>query len=321
MSHDHTSSHAKDGNQAGESPAGAADGARAGGALEAAGDAAVRRLLARLGIADGPAGARSVAAAKPGQAPKPVDDSEVEALTPRDQAVFEAKVAQAADSGLVSAVKSMGMVPFLKAIAAGKTVQGINEAKFEALWNNAVDEAWLKDRFRAVDPGMHEWIPSNEVEAVVQRAKSPAHPGGAAWIDLQNELRSDTSQVIFAPAKVNLTASEGGKPRQMLQGHVGALYFNGVMQTKEEAAFHDELRAAFASAGTIPDAVDKLKAVMAAWMWKGEPLPKPLPDKLQDSGGKPIDEKHMVSTRAAVFGQMSSLFDHIKAKFGAAGGK
>jgi hypothetical protein len=198
----------------------------------------------------------------------------------------------------------------MKAMAAGKTIDGINEEKFVQLWNTSADEAWLKDKFRAADPGKHEWIPSNQIEAVTEKAKKS--PEGARWVDLQNELRSPTNQVIFG-AKQAIDAPDG--QGLLLQGHVGALYLNGVMQTKQEAAFHDELRAAFAAGKDIGDCVDKLKLVMLDWMWKGDKLPKALHPNLEDSMNKPIDEKALQHDRAAHFTEMTKLFDSIKAKF------
>jgi hypothetical protein len=228
--------------------------------------------------------------------------------------MFMDKLTAGIDPTLVAAIKAAGgMVPFMKDMAAGKTIGGVDEAKFEQMWNSSADEAWLKDKFRAVSPSMHEWIPSNEVEAVVEKAK--AAPGGASWIDLQNELRSPTNQVIFAPAKSSSMSPEG---TLVLRGHVGAIYLNGVMQTVDEAKFHDELRAAFTAAKDIGNAVDMLKAVMVEWMWEGDALPKPLDPNLQDSVKKPIDEKALINDRKQHYDAMSTLFDTLKTKYGGA---
>ena len=283
-----------------------------------AADAAVRRLLQRLGVSDGtPRGAEATArmASQP-QHQKPVEDSEVEALSHNELRAFEARLTASIDPNLVAAIKaSGGIVAFMKAMAAGKTIDGINEEKFVQLWNTSADEAWLKDKFRAADDGMHEWIPSNQIEAVVEKAKTSKE--GATWVDLQNELRSPTNTVIFGP-KEGIAAPDG--KGLLLQGHVGALYLKGVMQTKKEAEFHDQLRAAFAAAKDIGDCVDKLKLVMLNWMWTGEKLPQPLHPDLQDSVGKPIDEAKLQSSRASTFHEMTTLFDNIKAKFAGGGG-
>jgi hypothetical protein len=278
--------------------------------------AKVGALLQRLGIASqgGPAQGSGELDLKSGVAP--VTDDEIEALSPKLHELFVAKLTASIDPTLVAAIKTAGgMVPFMKDMAAGKTIGGIDEAKFEQMWNVSADEAWLKDKFRAVDPSMHEWIPSNEVEAVVQKAKTA--PGGASWIDLQNELRSPTNQVIFEPSKSSSISPEG---TLVLRGHVGAIYLNGVMQTVDEAAFHDELRAAFSAAKDIANAVDLLKAVMLEWMWTGDALPKPLDPNLQNSVKQPIDEKALVADRVSHFTAMSALFDTLKAKYGGASG-
>jgi hypothetical protein len=287
----------------------------------AAADRVVRDLLSRLNVpTKSPGGGAALADERAGTqghgaaSHKPVDDSEVEALTPRELAAFEAAVTAVVDPTLVAAIKSApgGMIGFLEALAKGQTINGIDEAKFVAMWNNSADEAWLKDRFRAVMPGDHEWIPSNQIEAVVAKAKSS--PEGVAWVDLQNELRSPTPSVIF-----NEAHSKQDATHTYLQAHVGALYLqeNGkpVMQTVREAEFHDELRAAFAQATTIPHAIDLLQAIMTTWMWKGEKLSKPLVPGLIDSVNKPIDEAQLTSERAATYGAILQKFVDIRAKF------
>ncbi len=282
--------------------------------------AKVAALLQRLGV-DPHGGGQAKASAELDsksamEPPKPVTDDEIEGLSPQLHAMFAAKLTASIDPTLVAAIKTAGgMVPFMKDMAAGKTIGGINEAKFEQMWNVSADEAWLKDKFRAVDPSMHEWIPSNEVEAIVQKAKTA--PGGASWIDLQNELRSPTNQVIFEPSKSSSMSPQG---TLVLRGHVGAIYLNGVMQTVDEATFHDELRAAFTASKDIANAVDLLKAVMLEWMWKGDALPKPLDPSLENSVKQPIDEKALVADRVSHFTAMSTLFDTLKAKYGGGGG-
>jgi hypothetical protein len=290
-------------------------GTQKAAAASSADAAKVGALLQRLGI--DPHGDQSHASseldARSGvKPPKPVTDDEIEGLAPELHALFIARLTAAIDPTLVAAIKTAGgMVPFMKDMAAGKTIGGIDEPKFEQMWNVSADEAWLKDKFRAVDPSMHEWIPSNEVEAIVQKAKTA--PGGASWIDLQNELRSPTNQVIFEPAKSSSISPQG---TLVLRGHVGAIYLNGVMQTVDEAEFHDELRAAFSASKDIGNAVDLLKAVMLKWMWTGDALPKSLDPNLQNSVKQPIDEKALIADRVSHFTAMSALFDTLKAKYG-----
>jgi hypothetical protein len=246
---------------------------------------------------------------------KKVDDSEVEALNPKELAAFEAAVKAVVDPTLLAAIKSApgGMIGFLETIADGGKVGDIDEAAFVTMWNNSADEAWLKDRFRAVMPGDHEWIPSNQIEEVTAKAKGTAEKA-SDWVDLQNELRSPTPTVIF-----NEAHSKQDATNTYLQAHVGALYVeeNGkpVMQTVREAEFHDALRAAFTSAKTIPQAIDMLQAVMVEWMWKGEALSKPLVPGLMDSVNKPIDEATLTSERAATYGAILQKFTDIRTKF------
>lgn len=294
-------------------------------AQSAAGDRVVRDLISRLNVPthessessqahEGEARTDMAAAAAPTVHKRPIEDSEVEALNPRELAAFEAAVQKVVDPKLVAAIKSApnGMIGFLETIAKGGTVGGIDEAAFVTMWNSSADEAWLKDKFRAVMPGDHEWIPSNEIAEVVQKAK--ADPAGVAWVDLQNELRSTTNTVIFNEAHSKQDASY-----TYLQGHVGALYLEtngkGIMQTVREAEFHDDLRAAFKGAANLPQAIDMLQAVMVTWMWQGDALSKPLHPDLRDSVNKPIDEAALTANRKQVYGTIVQKFADIRAKF------
>ncbi len=286
-----------------------------------AADRVVRDLLNRLNVPiAGVAShhAEELTTQDPARSTKKVDDSEVEALDPKELAAFEAAVKAVVDPTLLAAIKGApgGMIGFLETIADGGKVAGIDEAAFVTMWNNSADEAWLKDRFRAVMPGDHEWIPSNQIEEVTAKAKGTSEKA-SDWVDLQNELRSSTPSVIFNEAHSKQDASH-----TYLQAHVGALYVevNGkpVMQTVREAEFHDDLRKAFAAAAkTIPQANDLLQAVMEAWMWKGEALSKPLVPGLMNSVNKPIDEATLTSERAATYGAILKKFTDIRAKFAA----
>ncbi len=204
-----------------------------------------------------------------------------------------------------------GVVPFMKAMAGGGTVGGIGHEKFNTLWNRQENEDWLKDQFRAVSPNMHEWIPSNQIQAIVDKAKT-SHEG-PNWIDLHNELRSPTSHVIFHPAASSHEAPDG---TLVLHGHVGAIYLGSTPQIKAQGTFHDELRETFLSAPDVATAVEGLKTVMKKWVWDGSPLPKPLSGALKDSMGRPIDAQALMADRSAHFTDMHTMFDALKAKYG-----
>ena len=199
----------------------------------------------------------------------------------------------------------------MKAMAAGQTVDGIGPEKFHELWNVQENEDWLKDRFRAVSPNMHEWIPSNEIDEVVEKARKTAD--GAAWIDVHNELRSPTPDLVFCPTKYSHEQADG---KLVPHGHVGAIYLNGAPQTKHQATFHDELRAAFLAAPDLMAALDGSQAVAEKWIWDGTPPPKPLSDDLKDSMGRPLDPVELVTEQAAQHDTMVRHFQDLKGKHG-----
>jgi hypothetical protein len=214
--------------------------------------------------------------------------------------------------GLRPAIKEVGgVVPFMKAMAGGQTVAGIGHDEFNTLWNRQENEDWLKDQFRAVSPNMHEWIPSNQMQAIVDKAKV-SHEG-PNWIDLHNELRSPTPHVIFHPSASSHEAPDGSL---VLHGHVGAIYLGATPQIKSQGEFHDELREVFLNAPDVATAVDGLKGVMKKWVWDGSPLPKPLSPGLKDSMGRPLDPKALMADRAAKYAEMTAMFDGLKGKFG-----
>lgn len=214
--------------------------------------------------------------------------------------------------GLRPALKeSGGVVPFMKAMAEGETAAGIDHADFSALWEKQDNEDWLKDQFRAVSPNMHEWIPTNQMEAVVAKAKN-SHEG-AKWIDVHNELRSPTQHVIFHPETSSHEAADG---TLVLHGHVGAIYLGSSPQIKDQGDFHDELREIFLNATDLASAIDGLREVMEKWVWDGKPPPKPLSGDLRDSMGRPIDQKALMADRSVHFANMRQMFHDLKAKYG-----
>jgi hypothetical protein len=233
---------------------------------------------------------------------------------PAAHAVTEAKPEGDTHEGLRPALKAAGgMVPFMKAMAADEKVAGIGPTQFDTLWDHQENEDWLKDQFRAVSPNMHEWIPSNQIHEIVSKAR--ATPDGPRWIDLHNELRSPTPHVIFAPETSSHETPDGSV---VLHGHSGAIYVDGVPQTKHQGDFHDELREKFLAAPDVATAVDGLKNTAEKWLWTGAPPPKPLSSAQKDSMGRPIDPQALMAARATQYAEMTQLFDAMKVKHGGA---
>ncbi len=83
------------------------------------------------------------------------------------------------------AIERVRIVPFLKALAQGQAVDGVDFAQFRTVWANKDDSKWIEEQFRAapVATNLHEWIPSNKLPDVIARAGTYAEK--LKWIDLQ----------------------------------------------------------------------------------------------------------------------------------------
>ncbi|MEU2503373.1 hypothetical protein ABZ621_01535 [Streptomyces sp. NPDC007863] len=114
-----------------------------------------------------------------------------------------------ADVSLKEAVKKAGsrgsdrpIVNFLKIMVEdGGEVDGFTAADFFEKWSVGVNAEWVKDQFREVAPGRHEWIPSNYIGRVLEVAIAARSKHGVDvakdWITLQSSLRSFTCDVIW----------------------------------------------------------------------------------------------------------------------------
>lgn len=109
----------------------------------------------------------------------------------------------------------------------------------------------MKDKFRADDPGQHEWLPSNLIKDVIENAVdsieggNPPDETALMWIEAHHTMRTPTNYIVFSPI-------------DHLAGHTGALYRverataeDGTVEitlkqsTKGQEAFHDVLRDTF----------------------------------------------------------------------------
>ncbi|MBX8464746.1 hypothetical protein [Deinococcus sp. RIT780] len=170
-----------------------------------------------------------------------------------------------------------GIVTFLKTLAAGSAVGGIDQKTFTVLWNRKTGGKFnhrdrIIDMFRAAMPGRHEWIPSDLIEEVVARDLTARQFGQATnWVEFQHKTRSFTQHVIFKRERLL-----GGK--SIPQGHSGAIYLKQVdssgnvkykPETEGQSEFHDELRAAFQGGATHTAVVSALRSVAMKHLWDG----------------------------------------------------
>jgi hypothetical protein len=224
-----------------------------------------------------------------------VKSAKIKTKPPADQVLKEA---------VANPPKGMGIVKFLKAMAAGQTVTvksgTINMAGFEAALQKQVNLDHMKQRFRSAMPGRHEWIPSNYILQVTIKARDLIE--GPAWIDLQHELRSETFRVVFGPAgtrpvpdeatpkivEEKVAGSNSTKKYSVLSGHVGAVYFRGKKQTKGENEFHDKLRNAFKGKSTVNLAAKAALEVVGGWVWDGTAMNHDIHPECKDVKGKQV---------------------------------
>ncbi|MFG2570724.1 hypothetical protein ACGFR6_35535 [Streptomyces sp. NPDC048567] len=186
-----------------------------------------------------------------------------------------------------AAMNSVGTIEFLKKIAARGTVSvevsgvkyDVDMAFFEASWSDSEVQRAVSKKFRQAVDGNHEWLPAKYIADVAKRARD--YTDGAKWIDVQHKLRSETQRLVFFPSMSARETKESGKKYSVPQGHVGAVYFTGVIGRKTYSngamvqhggptgRFHKALGTAFTSSGSVNDAVQNLRGVMTNWIWDG----------------------------------------------------
>jgi hypothetical protein len=234
---------------------------------------------------------------------------------------------EAADADLKAAVQNAGgIVPFMDAIAKGQEFsiknKVINRQELNRLWRTAANKTWLGGRFRAADPGKHEWIPTDLMLEVIARAAEDVPQGieTAKWIMLQHELRSDTSWVVFKPSKAKTETVEG-QPFVVLQGHSGTLTYERdgrrIAATVGQADFHNDLRNAFRGK-TVAGALAALEQVFQNWVWNGqEALPGNLNPTLQDSNQQSIvlNLASFKANQAQYYSNIQTMFATLKNKY------
>jgi len=213
-----------------------------------------------------------------------------------------------------------GIINLLDTIARGQTVNGINHSRLTQLWDQTVNREWLKNRFRAATPGSHEWIPTNMIPEVIQRAQATGDAEeGAKWVKVHHELRTDTSWVIFKPSYSQKEKQENGQLYIVMQGHPGALYVQEgttlVPQTEKSGLWHDELRTHFRSNQTVSAVLTNLQAYFQQTVWQSG-LPSNIYPSHRTSRGILIDMQNLSSQQRDQFNAMNAMFDRIKQTYG-----
>ncbi|MEV6874227.1 hypothetical protein [Amycolatopsis sp. NPDC051128] len=203
------------------------------------------------------------------------------------------------------AIVQVGIIQFLKNMATGQTMtvtQGsvtgtIGMPEFETAWGKSKSKKYVKDKFRDVSDGNHEWIPTNYILKVTERARDFAE--GTKWIDLQDDLRTETFLIVYSPAKQapdkvqdKLPGDAKKRHYSVPHGHVGAVYYPTVSRANKKDSgsgrFHNDLRAAFRGASTVKASAQAAYAVATEWIWDGSAMTPDIHPSCVDKNGDQV---------------------------------
>ena len=197
-------------------------------------------------------------------------------------------------------------IAFLIAMAKSQNHRGLKHTDWKKVyWGKTANREWIKSKFRA-GGGEHEWVPTNYIGRVVERARKAQVPEGAEaagmWMRFQNEFRTKTKFLIYQPKGGTVqtvphtrdpqdSSKTVGGQAQVLQGHVGAVYApvkqnnyddknRVVSQVKGQGPWHDGLRKIFddqfSSATTksgVRNVIQGMTFYAADTLWFGSPAP------------------------------------------------
>ncbi|MFB6987386.1 hypothetical protein [Streptomyces sp. NPDC056304] len=206
-----------------------------------------------------------------------------------------------------AAISHHTIIPFLEGMASGNPLAyekdgatfTVDKAAFKQAWTDAPTRNWVKERFRSVLNGTHEWLPCEQIVAIVDRQEAAnLAQNGQKWIDLQNGMRSPTQQVVYDPGKISPksvteTQSDGSSRRYSVpQGHVGAVYYPTVdskhQQVVGRGRFHTALKDAFTSSSTPKGAAQAAYKVALEWVWDGSAISPDIHPQCKDKNHSPV---------------------------------
>ncbi|MGB3191276.1 MAG: DUF4157 domain-containing protein [Limnoraphis sp.] len=223
-----------------------------------------------------------------------------------------------ADPALTKAVQdAMGIKPFMKKIAEGDTVNGIDLDKLNKMCeDNRQNVKYLGNNVRQNEK--HEWIPCNYSVKVINRAKEQNE---LAWIELQDELRSNTKDIIFKPNKAKQD-KEIDLNKPVMQGHSGALYAIAQLTDKRIKAltvnqkeFHDQARNTFDQTKNISDCISKIENIFTSWIWDGNEEVSNLYKYYCNSQGKSITMDTLKTNQKQGYKNIKNMFNRLKNDF------
>ncbi|MEQ8965133.1 MAG: DUF4157 domain-containing protein, partial [Azospirillaceae bacterium] len=216
------------------------------------------------------------------------------------------------------------ILDFLKDMARDRTSNGYTPADWDTEKDVPANVTWLAGRFRGAGDAEHEWMPSNYIGRVVDRARSASTAEEMAvatkWIDFAHAWRTRTTYLITAPDKSQYarTVDEARDPatgnttpgsHTVLQGHAGAVYapvedggyradMKVVPQTKGQGTnsespgtFHGEIRSIFnanlskaTQAAALTGMTAAIRTFVDGHVWDGGSVPGAAFTEYYDSG-------------------------------------
>ena len=216
------------------------------------------------------------------------------------------------------------ILDFLKDMARDRTSNGYAPADWDAEKDVPANVTWLAGRFRGAGNAEHEWMPSNYIGRVVDRARAATTAEEMAvatkWIDFAHAWRTRTTYLVTAPDKSQYarnvdeardpaTGNTATGRHTVLQGHAGAVYapvedggyradMKVVPQTKGQGTnsespgtFHGEIRSIFnanLSRATQAAALSGMTAAIRTFVddhvWDGGSVPGAAFTEYYDSG-------------------------------------
>ncbi|MCX4730761.1 hypothetical protein [Streptomyces sp. NBC_01363] len=151
------------------------------------------------------------------------------------------------DPRLVAAAGKGRILEFLKEMAEEKKSGDLTLSELKGLWDEkGIGEnphrKWLKGEFRALADGHHEWIPTDQLLKILDTDMKQANTQhSTGWIDLQDDLRSLTTDVIW---EIRLTDNMTEVGSHDMDAHVGAFmkYDGNPIYNGRDKKWHDSLR-------------------------------------------------------------------------------
>lgn len=187
------------------------------------------------------------------------------------------------DPPLITAVGG-ALLPFMKAIARGAPAHEYGLPRLTWAFTHRPSKKFVKDAFRGLNPGTHEWIPTGDLILVMQRAVDAApNPGGfhtgVQWINVYHYLRTDTTRVYYRIVNVPTRQTISDVLYQVGVGFHSGVAYRGEDGKEgqrgvglfDQGEFHDRLRAAFAGYSLNDPAgyVQALRGMLPNLLWDG----------------------------------------------------